>query len=519
MTYQEFNKKILDYYISRSSSTFFTLSLDKYELAKVIPLNEISKFEILKNTWTSVAIIIEGIPQYFGLIAIQCYAASLMHEDEINSAEAYQIRLCEILNLADSSQLQNLFRGGDINNPIQEQIWHNAKDFLNNNLNQKLDIPDKIYYAGRYVQYPKSQALLTTEDLKYFTKFFAEEFQLHESLSLDYFEDRLNKRFEYLEKTSRTERLWLDDNKRERCIKQVYNYYNLWDGKIFSPSYRKVSGVIEKVSNKTISPIKLILLFESGKANFYTNNKETNEIKEIQIEDIFKVKGYKYIYKALIIFTEFEYYPDEYEDSRFLYNSTPSFVLLDSNIRSQEEKYLKDKCSLQISLSQNLILFKYDSPILELHSPLNFLIQKNRSKFLEGGIKVNNKGDYLKGYGPSIIYENEYEIIYEYNKCNYDPETAAVGLYRIRADNQKDYEFSIIENKAPAIIINSKGIGWELNKYIIDVSFDIEGILINSSQLKESPHRRWINANIKTKRTKQENENNIIINAIYNSRK
>ncbi|MEI9954885.1 MAG: hypothetical protein WDM90_00885 [Ferruginibacter sp.] len=148
MTYQEFNKKVFDYYLSRSSSTFFTLSIDANEFNTLITIKEINQFKILKTSWNSLIDDKEGIPQYFGLISIQCFAASLMHEDETNSAEANQIRLCEILELEELSLLQSLFKGGDIINPIQEQIWHSAKLFLQKNLNQNLDLPAKINYAG-----------------------------------------------------------------------------------------------------------------------------------------------------------------------------------------------------------------------------------------------------------------------------------------------------------------------------------------------------------------------------------
>jgi hypothetical protein len=53
-----------------------------------------------------------------------------MHSDGVNSADAYKVRLCEILELENSTQLQSLFQGGDLLNPLQEQIWYDAKAFL-----------------------------------------------------------------------------------------------------------------------------------------------------------------------------------------------------------------------------------------------------------------------------------------------------------------------------------------------------------------------------------------------------
>ena len=136
MTYQEFNQKVLDYYISRATSTFFTLSLDSQELGSIISISEISHFDFLKTSWNCLLGIKDNIPQYFGLIAIQCYAASLMHNDGNNAEDNYKIRLRNLLNLEDENALQKLFIGLDKINHIQEEIWQNAKIYLENNINQ-----------------------------------------------------------------------------------------------------------------------------------------------------------------------------------------------------------------------------------------------------------------------------------------------------------------------------------------------------------------------------------------------
>ncbi|MEI9954884.1 MAG: hypothetical protein WDM90_00880 [Ferruginibacter sp.] len=124
--------------------------------------------------------------------------------------------------------------------------------------------------------------------------------------------------------------------KKERCIKQVYDYFNLWDGRIFTPSFKKINGVIEKsIDKKNIGyTIYIIIPRRSGKVLHYY--RDLDEIKEIQSKNIMKTSGYRYIHKNLMIFNEIDYYPEEYEDSRFLYVSTSSFILLDSIYRQEE---------------------------------------------------------------------------------------------------------------------------------------------------------------------------------------
>lgn len=520
MTYQEFNKAILEYFISRSSTTFFTLSLDSYEIEKIIPLSKISEFYLLKTSWNRLLDSKEGVPQYFGLLAIQCYAASLMHEDESNAADAYQVRLCEILKLENTNLLQNLFKGEDIANPIQEEIWHNAKHYFKTNLNQELEIPEKKFCAGRYVQYPKSQALLTTEDLRHFTVFFAEYFQINEEFSFDYFKTLLNNRYHFIDKTSRIIKLWNDEGKRERCIKQVYDYYNFWDGEIYATSNKKTNRGIIKHQIKKADTVKLILLYKEGEARFFTTTQDGVEINQVPTQNLLQLKDYKYIHKNLMIFNEFEYYPGEYEDSRFLYNSVKSFILLDCNFRQQEHYYLEKNHEIKLELSSNLIVYKCSFETIIKNSPLNSFIQYNRPVFLKGGIKINRKNDYLKGYGPTIIADQQFDVIYEFNKCKYNREFADVGLYKIRTDNFKDFEFCILERTEPCTTVQSKGRGWNLKSFFVEDTYDIEGYTIQlASVVKITPIRKWINANIKIKKIDYENETSIINKALYNSKK
>jgi hypothetical protein len=514
MTYQEFNKKALDYYILRYNSTLFNLSLDDQEFKNLITLEEVKDFYFLKFSWNCLLEIKEDLPQYFGLIAIQCYAASLMHNDGYHAEDNYKVRLSNLLSLEDENTLQNLFIGEDFTKPIQEEIWENSKIYLEDNFNKKLDIPDRKNNAGRYVQYPKSQALLNTEDLKYFTPFFSEEFQLKEIFSLDYFNNRLNARFKYIEKTSRASRLFNEEDKRDNCIKQVYDYYNLWDGQVYAPAIKE-----QQTPSKYLNTIaqKIILLFDKNQPKFYVIDQQTSISKEISTEDIFTLEHYKYIYnKDFIIFKEIDH-QEEYEDSRFIYSSFQYYILIDSNLRLKERKYLERNNLNRIQLSSNLILYKYfpDETITE--SPLSSMFHIDHPVLLKGGLKINRKNEYLNGYGPSICYDKKFEIIYEFKKCEYKPESP-VGLYKVRTENYRDIEFYIVENKRSPIIIQSKLKGWHLKKYTIENDSNLEGCCITRTEEKEVL-QEWINANLKKEKGKKYEGGNILIKVLNNSSK
>jgi len=444
-----------------------------------------------------------------------------MHEDEHHAADAYQIRLSEILNLADTNTLQKLFKGLDITNPIQEQIWFNAKLYLESNINLKLNIPNRRYYRDRYVQYPKSQALLNREDLKYFTLFFSEEFQVKEMISFDYFENRLNRRFPFIDKTSRTNKLWNDEEKKSNCIKQVYDSYNLWEGEVYRPLAKKSTEAKTKSISENLIAQKLILLFQNGQPKFYISNPDANEIKEVAYEDVFKIKGYKYIHSDLLIFAEMDYYPEEFEDSRFLYNSSKSYIILDSHSRKKENWYFEKNNNCRWELSSNLILYKYIFDEDILNSTLYSLVHINKPIILKGGLKINRKREYLKGFGPSIICNKKCDVIYGNKKCEYNPEFSEIGLYKVRTENYRDVEFNILSKPEKSlVIVESKNKGWNLKTYSVEENFNIEGLCIKLDLVDEKSHiREWLNANIKKAKKVNYEGKNILIKAIYNSAK
>jgi len=516
MTYQEFNQKVLDYYISRSTSTFFTLSLDKQELENILSIGEIQQFHFLKTSWNCLLNTKEDIPQYFGIIAIQCYAASLMHEDDHNAADAYQVRLGELLDLEDISILQRLFKGFDITNPIQEQLWFKAKHYIESNFNLKLEIPPKRYYRERFVQYPKSQALLNTEDLKYFTLFFSEEFQVKEIISFEYFKNRLNTRFPFIYNTNRAIKLWNDEEKKSNCIKQVYDSYNLWEGEIFRPLAKKSNESKTKSISENPIAQKLILLFENKQPKFYISNTDTNEIKEVEYQNLFKIKGYKYIHTDLLIFAEMEYYPEEFEDSRFLYNSSASYIVLAPNSRKREYWYFEKSNDGKMELFSNLMLYKYSFEEGILITYLNSLVHSNKPIILKGGLKINRKREYLVGFGPSIMCDRKFDVIYRNKKCEYNPELSESGLYKIRIDSYRDLEFEIVPKPEKSLVtVQPKYKGWNLKTLFVEENFNIEGLSIKLNLVDDKkPIREWLNANIKkAKKVKYEGKN-ILIKAI-----
>lgn len=78
MTYPEFNDAAYRYFLKRANSPYCTLGVDQDAINWMIKEEPLPIFIDLKESWVSLLDIVDEVPQYFGLLAIQCYAATLM---------------------------------------------------------------------------------------------------------------------------------------------------------------------------------------------------------------------------------------------------------------------------------------------------------------------------------------------------------------------------------------------------------------------------------------------------------
>lgn len=116
------------------------------------------------------------------IVAYKCVA---MRDDAYNEA------FCNFLGVS-TTELQNIYCNNVLYShswePKQEALWKKTKDFLEKQCNLHLCIPSQKYYAGRYVQYPRSQQLFTTRDLEAYNQQFEKLGLSHEeSYDFEYF--------------------------------------------------------------------------------------------------------------------------------------------------------------------------------------------------------------------------------------------------------------------------------------------------------------------------------------------
>lgn len=515
MTYQEFNRRIFQFYQARSTTSFCILSITKKEFEDIIPISEVANFTELQYRWDNLLQSRDDLPQYFGLLAIQCLAASFMHRDKLNAEDAYKIRLCEILQLTDNQNLHTLFKGDSTAGPIQEEIWYNAKCFFEKHFKQHLDIPPRTKYAGRFVQYPKSQSLLNLEDLKQFTSFFAAEFYPNESVPFSFFKERLETALLNLHLTKRTWELFQESQKREKCFQQVYEHFNAWDGATYVPKQGR-SGEEGKLP-RLLQKYSVLLILEGDIPKFYLIDRQSGTVlQETAVDQLFLLNSIIVHHKGLFIFSETDY-PEEYEAGRFILRERCCYILVDKLQRISEYTFLESFNQGRFEVGSGKILYAYKHE--KEHHFFDRLVQIGSPVKLNGGIRASKSREFLEGFGPTIISDADFRVIYDYMSCEYNSSTATSGTYKVRVDNFRDIEFRIVKPISLSLNIESRELGWNLQQYTIDKAFDIEGLTIctkiRSSNM--SIERQWIYANLQGRGDSGPN-NHAFLKAINNSK-
>lgn len=481
LNYSEFNKKILEFYLDRATTEFINLSIDDHEFSSLFPNFQIQDIISQLIFWNRLLHSSNTFPQYFGLIGLQCYAAFKMQKDKNYSQSAYKIRLKELMGYPEENDIQNLFIGDNKNNPVQENIWYEAKRYLFEKHGLTLNIPPRTIYAGRFVQYPKSQSLLNTQDLKAFTLFFSQEFRVKEEIPYNIFRNLVADNLQNLSLNSRTKNLLEDIDKMELCFHQIFNYYNKWEGEVYNLEKERSNKIYIVNQNPKIDQ-SLILRFDPTQDDpiFSLNG------NDLDMSYIFDIEDYKYFHfeKKFLIFIEHEYYLNEFEDSRFFSADSSCYILTKAECNSIYMNIIKRSYSWKKDLSSELTLFKIHHFDL-IQSVFKDLFPRKSSIKLVNGIRINRKKEYIYGYGPSINCEFEYTVFYNHNKVDYNYSNAPAGSYKIRIKGEKDIEFKIIEFTGIEQKIENKNLGWNFEDFNIKITHDLQGIGVNFLPAKE----------------------------------
>jgi hypothetical protein len=319
--YLKINKAIQLYFFQsqRIQENYLLFSFDEYDLSEVSKKIALSKDFVLsilikyfKREWRRLL----TNENYFGLIALQCYVASLMIKDELFTANAYLPKLNQLLGFRNNNQAMGIFHQQIEGFNGQDLLWALAKRYIKF---QKLasNIPEIKEGPGRNVQYPLSQSLLNRQDLLSFASYFLEKnLRPDEELSLVEFEKIIefskicnnNKITRHARKIIKE----YDSTKTlEIILLQIFNFYQTWDGTI-SSIQTSDKQYIEK------APFSLLLVEEEAASFYFYLNKNHDQPYQLNKQFFKKLKQlqHKTFQKKLVLFRNISPYPDDYEEVR-----------------------------------------------------------------------------------------------------------------------------------------------------------------------------------------------------------
>ena len=504
LNYQDFNKWAHDYYLSRfKKNTTGILCIDTGDIddflqpyESSLEIDKIFHFrEIFDGSWKPLLgnDYYKEIPSYFGLIALQCYAASKMEDSaEINEAN-YKIRLVDLVGLKSPHHLQQLFSEPAHGNlSVQEELWNRASRYLKSR-GITIYLPPQKTRSNRYIQYPKSQVILNAEDLKEYIPILNYIPVVETPISKDYFlgEFRnLASRFPF--KRTRNKKIkWLDTN--ELTELQVFNFFcGNWKNIIY-PEKDKIGRAAfgPKVDTGEID----ILLIKNGNAYEFYHNKKI-------ILPNFNLFKFPFIDKTtlrnnFLIFKEIDGYENEFEHSSHSQLGEKLIFVLNRGYNLQIEQFLLLNYT-PISLSSDLVLFE-----VQFHDSANvpealrqFVRQPYPIKLR--GFKVSRRLEYFEGFGPHIEPIDPQiisSVYHEGAKEEYERNNVKIGEYKVRIPGFTDLKFRVIPKTKLLEEIEPRDVGWNIIKMIPYVKdHHLQGArLITPSKTAQVPlMRAWL---------------------------
>lgn len=528
MLYDDFNQFVIDkYFCQENIGSLVVLSVDKsvmQEFYREFNIKEKDLYSELKhrneNIWKIGSINSQTSPKMLGLVAIQIYVATEMHEDEEDgySAQEYNPRLEELFGFTD---LQTIY------SKYQDIIWQNLYNWAKNN-GFIVKIPAPTCGKGCYIQYPLSQALLNQEDFKYIPLMFKKDgLRLNESLSFKDFESIMmnsdsgnylsNHYYKVKDKLSLVSKCSL-------LYSQIFTYYNnQWDG-----NYPKENIHLNEISESNAENYNLVVNEDVNKIEVF--DKSGNIKKKISLEDrnLFNsLKEYyrfhKHLKRKLVFIKDVDYC--DWCESRFLEKGKDCLII---SIRQWgDEEFIKDlncefvDCSTK-SHSIYRIKINAETNINEYWQ--DFFSKQERNVSIEYGLKLDRRV-WMYGAGPTLFLKNNVDVWINGKKINdvsgsliYSLRDLEVGSYRIKEREQSPIRFEIEHPKNKIIEIQS---GWFLSENenswkMTQDDYNFSGLICYFPQAQHrSSVRNWINSfkdktNIKS--------TSVVINSVNRSR-
>lgn len=389
------------------------------------------------------------------IISLQLYAASKCETDEEYSANAYNPRLCEIMD-CNSSSLWHWYQKN------QEKIWTVFYKWCRNN-NFSIQECRTRNYKNKYVQYPLELAkyLLNREDLKYVASIF-NKYKLEPTENIFYsdFWRILDIRLDFRGLTNHIQKVfdavYKDTNCYDIVQSQIYNHYIIWDNKYIDPYKQRT----ERLSLK--EKYKLHLSDKNKNYKIDIRKDDGSRVNCFQIESIStqQIKNYySFKRKGVIIFQMCDNGDLNYWDETRLIedkNTSGIAILFNNSLRN---KFYEANV---LFYSQDITLYKFKYN----HLTKEFYSNGEKAYALLDGLKVSRNTYLLEGRPIWRIYNDcEYLVngkAHSITKGDHILDLP-VGEHILKFPKSRDIKITIIPPSKRTIEWPNKQT-WEVNK-------------------------------------------------------
>lgn len=470
--YSEFNKWVYDYYVDRNEpGSAGCLAIDEYDY-ECSGFKNIFFPEIHMLRWSRLLGVCEryGIPQYFGLVGLQCIAATAVDSNRIRE------KFCEIAGIDSIKTLTPMYTEDYASHHIQEVIWRAAQRFLFTKHSIRIEIVNREG-PYRYVRPSKSQVVLNRNDLKEYKDLFQQiDDTYQESISIAVFKQELKKYIEQFPfSTSNNKNRELSEIEENVKGRQVLNYYN-------SDAWRDESYVKKTYNRSEDSSFSIQIIHDV--VTLFKGNSVVSPSVAIRI-------------KHLWVFERDSLYADEYGVTKSIDEQGDYVVMCYSSHRIC---ILKLGRLLSSSTDIEFRMFRRSDILPVLEPYFRDYLKGGEAEISLEGLRIGRSNVYLVNAGPVIKFAGHFSVYRNGERIEYRPNECSPGNYCVKRPDFTDIKFKVIEPeyydesfaKAP------EGLGISLAR--LDISYSgprLNGFVFLGDEASDKPGltiNNWIKA-------------------------
>lgn len=462
---------------SRDSIEAICTAYDNLDLKKVDSAIKNGFKQVLTNSW------FKSDNPYISL-SYCIYEVMIAYECVATFNTAYNSKLCSFIGISESD-LQSIYGKYTIRRDLrecgsvfQEYIWEEAKDLLRKH-NLRIDIPEHRFWAGRFVQYPKSQQVINISTLRaYQKKFEGQKVDRDTFYSIKQFSNCFIKG-----QLSQGSNASLPTKEKEDLAKKILFY-------CFSQYLE------ERMKNDACNisaDIRIELNEEHKTFELYYGTKKVNSINDNCIGKAFV---YDEVYNDWI-FKRNKIDKNRYNCLGMIFDSTLCWKYKGKLTNSNEYSWSQSGKGRKYSFFVN--------PQEYIKDNFNMLFKNNAVIFLGGVCDQSSRSKWIRGLLPSIKVKERNTVcidymVYELNEEFLDLESLNLpsGLHFIRVPNQTSVPFEITDvDKA---VTMSKGWYWRKDFSCFesrDKGYILSGLSFSGDfKQSESRNNHWGNRKI-----------------------